>query len=129
MLFRVALISFGMLKRSFTLINAKSNYMSDKDEMIKKATAFEAELAALVKRYGVDTYSFVSFFDNGSGKSAYPVMVHWVREGIPVDSENAGIIKIAFTGSVNIIRTLTGKGLIHEYYEGFGRFDTGMRDL
>jgi hypothetical protein len=100
-----------------------------KEEVIKKATEFEAELTALTKRYGANSYSFVSFLDDGTGEGAYPVMVHWVREGYPVTSKHPKIIKLCFQSSVQYVRALTGKGLMHEYVEGFGRFDTGMRDL
>jgi hypothetical protein len=99
-----------------------------KEEVIKKATEFEAELSALAVKYGVCTYSFVSFMDDGS-KASYPIMVHWVADGEPADGRHPRIIKLCFQGSVALVRSITGKGLLHEQYSGFGRFDTGMRDL
>lgn len=93
----------------------------NKEQAIDAAHAFEVELTALVKRYELYTYSFLGFIDSGDKSGGYPVCIYWVREGMPLHITHPQTLKMCFMASVNLIKAATGRGLIHEYYSGFGR--------
>lgn len=94
-------------------------------EAIDKSHSFERELNELVKKYDIYTYSFHAFFGSDHiTEGGYPLCMHWVADG-ESNSTHAGILRLCFLNSVAAIKVLTGKGLIHEYYQGFGRPDPG----